>query len=85
MFLAHRCACGHCCVMPTQREWICCEEVEEIKELLEDHSTLDEQPPCIIQHTDFANVCLCKAVLTVSLHVHRFHYGTSDVPTDVNM
>ena len=27
---------------------------------------LDARPPCITEHPDFANVCLCRAVLTVS-------------------
>lgn len=69
--------------MSTQRESICCNEVDKIRELLED-SALDARPPCITEHTDFTNVCLCRAVLTVSLHSHRYHYGTSDVPTDEN-
>ena len=35
---------------------------------------LDARPPCITEHPDFANVCLCRAVLTVSMHDHRYHY-----------
>ena len=31
----HRCTCGHCQIMTTQRESICCKEVDQIKELLE--------------------------------------------------
>ena len=69
--------------MPTQRESICCNEVDKTRELFED-PTLHTCPSCITEHRDFANVCLCKAVLTVSLHGHRFNYGTSDVPTDEN-
>ena len=44
----------------------------------------DPPPPCITQHPDIGSVCLCRAVLTVSLHSHRYHYGASDVPTDEN-
>ena len=44
----------------------------------------DPPPPCITQHPDFTNVCLCRAVLTVAFHSHRFYYETSDVPTDEN-
>ena len=44
----------------------------------------DSPPSCIMQHVDFASVCLCRAVLTVSLYGYRYRYGTSDVPTDDN-
>ena len=47
-------------------------------------SDSDPLPPCITQHPDFGSVCLCRTVLTVSLHSYRYHYGTSDVPTDEN-
>ena len=33
---------------------------------------------------DFANVYLCRAVLTVSIYSHRYHYGASDIPMDEN-
>ena len=66
--------------MPTARESLCCKEVEKMVALLNG----DPPPACITQHPDFGNVCLCRAVLTVSLHSHRYHYGASDVPTDEN-
>jgi len=42
-------------------------------------------PECVTQHTDFATECLCRAVLLVSLHSHRYHHGSSDVPDDENI
>jgi len=69
--------------MNTERESICCSEVEELVQLLDEIET-ESRPQCITQHTDFTNVCLCRAVLTVSLYSHRHRYGTSDVPTDEN-
>ena len=39
---------------------------------------------CVTQHADFATVCLCRAVLLVSLHSHCYHHGSSDVPGDEN-
>ena len=45
---------------------------------------LDARPPCITEHPDFSNVCLCRAVLTVSIHSHTYHYGSSDIPMDEN-
>ena len=41
-------------------------------------------PECVTQQTDFATVCLCRAVLLVLLHSHRYHHGNSDVPDDEN-
>ena len=68
--------------MNTTRESLCCncKEIEEMVSLLDG----DPPPSCIAQHPDFANVCLCRAVLTVALHSHRYHYGASDVPSDEN-
>jgi len=60
---------GHCKVMTMQRESVCCNELEQIKGLLED-SILEVHPTCITQHTDFNNVCLCRSVLTVYLYTH---------------
>ena len=75
-----RCVCGNCQPMATSRESLCCQEVEQMVALLDG----DSPPSCITQHPDFASVCLCRAVLTVSLHSYRYHYGTSDIPTDDN-
>ena len=79
-----RCTCGHCSVMSTERESICCKEIEQLAWLLssEGESSLESQ--CITRHVDFTNVCLCRAVLTVALYSHRHRYGTSDVPEDEN-
>ena len=66
--------------MATLGESLCCKEVEKMVALLDG----DPRPPCITQHPDFASVCLCRAVLTVAFHSHRFHYGITDVPTDDN-
>ena len=67
--------------MNTETESIYCSEVQELLQLLDD---TESRTQCITQHADFSNVCLCRAVLTVSLYSHRHHYGTSVVPTDEN-
>jgi len=41
-------------------------------------------PECVTQHSEFGTVCLCQIVLLVSLHSHRYHHGSSDVPDDEN-
>ena len=63
------CACGCCKAKSPQRESICCHDIEEIKSLIED-SHLKMCLSCITQHADLNNVCLCRAVLTVSLYDH---------------
>ena len=84
--LPRRCTCGHCSVMNTEKESICCREVEQLTRLLgsESEHSSESLPRCITRHTDFINVCLCRAVLTVALHSHRHRYGTDDVPEDEN-
>ena len=63
--------------MPTQRELVCCHKMEHIKCLVE-NPHLEIYPSCIIQHADFNHVCLCRTVLTVSLHPHLHHYESVD-------
>ena len=67
--------------MNNEEESICCKEIAEMLQLLDEG---DVQPECITEHQDFSNVCLCRAVLTVSLYSHRHRYGTGDIPTDEN-
>ena len=69
--------------MPTQRESICCQEIEELKRLVED-PCLEDQPFFITQHADFNHVCLCRTVLTVSLYAHLHRYEDVEVPDDEN-
>ena len=69
--------------MSTHRESICCKELEQTLFILEDSGPATH-PVCVTQHTDFATVCLCRTVLLVSLHSHRYHHGSSDVPDDEN-
>ena len=64
--------------MPTARESLW--EIEKMVVFIDS----DPLPPCITLHPDFGSVCVCRTVLTVSLHSYRYHYGISDVPTDEN-
>lgn len=80
--LGYRCTCGHCVVTSTERESICCNEIEQFVELLDDEETT--RPQCIVHHVGFRDVCLSRPVLTVALYSHRHRYGTSDIPTDEN-
>ena len=44
----------------------------------------DPVPACITQHPDFQSACLCRAVLIIAYHSHRYRYGTGDIPSDEN-
>ena len=45
------CSCGTCGIMPTSKECLCCQEMDELDWML--HGLR-----CIIQHEDFASVCI---------------------------
>ena len=64
--LSTRCTCGYCKPMPTARESICCQEIEQMKALLVD----DPAPACITLHGEFSSACLCRTVLTIAYHSH---------------
>ena len=66
----HRCKCGCCNAISKQSESVCFfHDIEEIKSLIDD-SHLVMRPSRITQHADFSNICLCRAVSTVSLYGH---------------
>ena len=69
--------------MPTQRESVCCHEIEQMKRLVED-PCLEVHLSCITQHADFNHVCLCRTVLTVSLYAHLHRYEGVEIPDDEN-
>jgi len=71
------------CNDDTEKESICCREIEQINTLLQEDD-LAVRPLCITEHSDFCNVCLCRAVLMVTLHSHRYHYGSVDEPVNEN-
>ena len=79
----YRCTCGSCKVIPTQRESVCCHEMEQMKRLLEDPH-LEVNPFCVTQHTDFTHVCLCRTVFTASLYAHLHYYENVELLDDEN-
>ena len=52
--------------MSTQRESVCCYDIEEIKSLIEDFH-LEMHPSCITQHADFSNMGSCRATVLIVL------------------
>jgi hypothetical protein len=63
------CTCGHCLVMSTRLECLCCREIRHIQYRI---PPADGQgSPCIRDNADFAAVCLNRDVLDVSLLLMR--------------
>lgn len=79
----YRCTCGCCKAMSTERESVCCKEIEQMHSLLEDPD-LEIRPSCVTLHSGFNSVCLCRIVLTVSLYAHRHRYEDVEIPADEN-
>ncbi|XP_061170462.1 uncharacterized protein LOC133179792 [Saccostrea echinata] len=52
------CSCGHCDILPSRRECVCCQEFEHYAE-----NYISSQCPCISQHSDFEMVSLNRTVL----------------------
>ena len=52
------CLCGHCVVMPSKIECVCCREFDQVNSM-----SADESVQCITLHPRFAAVCLEREVL----------------------
>ena len=65
---ACRCTCGHCIVMPTSRECVCCAEIEEVTERMQEGP---HEVTCITEHEGFEPVCLNVWVLQAAYFQYR--------------
>ena len=66
-----RCTCGHCEVMSTSRECICCYEYKEVLAIKNEHDGLK----CVTDHPDFSAVCLNISNLKIAYKWYRQRYG----------
>ncbi|XP_077320610.1 P2X purinoceptor 7-like [Lithobates pipiens] len=66
------CECGNCRVMPTARECVCCQEIANVKENIEEGSV------CITQSTIFKNMVVDRMNTTIILTI--IHQSTSRAP-----
>ncbi|XP_057295551.1 uncharacterized protein LOC130624317 [Hydractinia symbiolongicarpus] len=69
------CTCGHCVVLDTERECICCHEIDEIK-----YFKLDDCR-CITEHDSFSNVMLDRGVLWTAL-ISLYDRENASLPCD---
>jgi len=65
--------------MPTARESVCCQEIDNIKDLL----VGDPVPQCTL-HMEFPNACQSRVVLLIASNGHQHYYGTDDILADKN-
>ena len=68
-----RCSCGHCSIMPTSVECICCREVSAVVAKIDELG--DISVICITQHPGFASVCLNVWVLQAAYFQYRQEHG----------
>jgi hypothetical protein len=57
------CQCGHCAVMATATECVCCSELPRVRELC----NADEIKVCITELSQFEDICLRPHVLSTTL------------------
>ncbi|KAJ8027942.1 P2X purinoceptor 7 [Holothuria leucospilota] len=65
------CTCGHCIVMPSERECLCCHEVSKIDQKRRKGKV---QPICITQKPGFQSVCLDHDVLETAFYQFNQEY-----------
>ena len=73
--MACMCQCGHCQVMETSRECVCCKEIPKVVDKI---LTSDLEQGCITKHEGFEPVCLNTWVLQAAYFEYRQRYGTGD-------
>ncbi|KAK3587054.1 hypothetical protein CHS0354_008082 [Potamilus streckersoni] len=65
------CNCGHCLVMPTSRECVCCCDVEKVTSVCNGYQGIQY----ITDHPGFRPVCLDIHVLKVAYYQYRQQFG----------
>ncbi|XP_035662834.1 P2X purinoceptor 7-like [Branchiostoma floridae] len=73
------CTCGHCVIMPTAAECICCHELSPIND--KRHQLVTPVPDCITLHPGFRSICLDIWCLQCAYFQYRQEYGPSQDPT----
>ena len=58
--------------MPTSRECVCCAEIDEVAEKMQEGP---REVTCITEHEGFEAVCLNVWVLQAAYFQYRQHYG----------
>ena len=62
--------------MPTVRESLCCQEIYEVMETINEVAVDGAVPLCITVHEGFESVCLNRWVLRTAAYQTRQQYGS---------
>ena len=79
-YLFPRCECGHCQIMDSVHESVCCKEIDEIASLCMQmvvEGEAAEAPLCITDHPGFLAVCTNKYVLCTAWFQYKQQYKDS--------
>ncbi|KAL9961214.1 hypothetical protein ACROYT_G030117 [Oculina patagonica] len=68
------CECGSCRAMPTPSESVCCTEIGQVWQKIEDQRP-EVELNCITQHPGFASNCLDVWVLETAYYAYRQQHG----------
>lgn len=71
------CKCGKCFALPTAEECVCCQDIHNVTQKLEDDTALS----CITDHNMFRDTCLNKEQLTIC-EMYRSFGKTQTAPMD---
>ena len=74
----YRYACGHCAIMSTRDECVCCREIVRVVGKVNDLD--DPNIPCITDNPGFSPVCLNPWVLQDSCYQYQQGHGTRGLP-----
>eukprot|EP00795_Rhopilema_esculentum_P011048 gene11048-19899_t len=72
------CSCGHCQIMPKANECICCQEIPEVSQKLEEIGECDQgndRSSCITDTDALRAVCLNKWVLQTAFYQYSAQYN----------
>ena len=76
LFYIYRCKCGHCEIMPTITESICCHDIPEVLARMEEEFS-EVEGKCITEHEGFDPVCLNPHTLRTAYFAYRQQYNVN--------
>lgn len=77
-----RCTCGHCAIMSTSLDCVCCKEIPEVCGKINELG--NSSIHCITEHPGFDAVCLNVWVLQVAYYQYRQQYGVASLSPTVH-
>ena len=79
LYKFNRCECGHCDLMTTSAEYVCCKEISRTVANMGEAN--DPTVTCITSHPGFECVCLNICILQAAYFQYRQEHKTASSPT----